>query len=367
MDDTLWPVIKPLYEAYTILDKARQKRGALELDLPERRIVIDEHGNMTGVVNRDRLDAHKLIEEFMILTNVAAAQALENKKAPCVYRVHDRPSSDKLDAARDFLESFDLALAKGQTIQPHQINMILKKASELEHSHLISQVLLRCQSQAVYATENLGHFGLALKRYAHFTSPIRRYADLLVHRSLVTAYGLGEGGLSPRDEGLLEEQCAHISQTERTSMEAERSAIDRFTASWLSERIGARFQAVISGVTRFGLFITLKENGADGLIPIRTLPQDYYIHDEKQHALIGKRNKRVYQLGAAVTVRLIEAERLSGSSVFELEGDQSAVLKGLTVTMPKFSDDRSRQGRRKDGYKKQPGDKYKKKGKRKRP
>ncbi len=245
----------------------------------------------------------------------------------------------------------------------------MKKASELEYSHLISQVLLRCQSQAVYATENLGHFGLALKRYAHFTSPIRRYADLLVHRSLVTAYGLGEGGLSARDEGLLEEQCVHISQTERTSMEAERSAVDRFTASWLSERIGAEFPAVINGVTRFGLFVTLQENGADGLVPIRTLPQDFYIHDEEQHALIGKRTKRIYQLGAAVNVKLIEAEKLSGSSVFEMVGTDSATIPGITVRIPKGAGDRRGRGkdRKKGGYRKKSGDKYKKKGKRKHP
>lgn len=354
-DTLLDPIIKPLYEAYRVLDEARIKRGALELDLPERRIIIDDSGTMTGVANRVRLDAHKLIEEFMILANVAAAQSLENKRAPCVYRVHDRPSSDKLDNARDFLETFGLGVPKGQTIQPSQINGLLRKATEMEYSHLISEVILRCQSQAIYDTENIGHFGLALRRYAHFTSPIRRYADLLVHRSLVTAYGLGPGGLNDEQARILDEKCTHISQTERTSMEAERSAVDRFTASWLAERIGAEFRARINGVTRFGLFVTLEENGADGLVPMRTLPDDFYIHDEEQHALIGRKHKRVYRLGASLTVRLREADRLTGSSLFELVGDASADLPGFKVKLPKTA------GR------KQKHDKPYHKGKKKRP
>jgi ribonuclease R len=270
-DDTTGPLMKdvitPLYDAYEVLKEARAKRGALELDLPERQILIDENGKMTGVKNRARYDSHKLIEEFMILANVAAAMALEAKKAPCVYRVHDRPSIQKLDNAREFIESFGLSLPKGQVTQPHQINGILEQAAKLEYSHLISTVILRTQSQAVYDPENIGHFGLALKRYAHFTSPIRRYADLLVHRSLIRAYGLGPGGIDDSEVVSLEERAEHISQTERTSAEAERSAVDRFTATWLSERIGAEFPGRINGVTRFGLFVTLDENGADGLVP----------------------------------------------------------------------------------------------------
>lgn len=366
-------VIDPLYDAFAVLDAARVQRGALELDIKERKIIIDAKGNMTGVANRERYDSHKLIEEFMILANVAAAQSLENRKAPCVYRVHDRPSAEKLDSARDFLDTFGLALPKGQVIKPMQINAILRRAAEMEYSHLISEVVLRCQSQAVYSTENLGHFGLALSRYAHFTSPIRRYSDLLVHRSLITAYGLGHGGFGDRDVALLEEQCEHISQTERTSMEAERSAVDRFTASWLSERIGTQFNARINGVTRFGLFVTLEENGADGLIPIRTLPQDFYVHDEQQHALIGRRHGRVYRLGAKVDVRLKEADRLTGSSIFELANDFSADLPGFKARISQGIGDGGGRGGRRDGgknrkpYKKKPGDKYKKKGKRTRP
>ncbi len=322
-------VINPLYEAYAILDKARRQRGALDLDLPERQILIDKEGNMTGVKNRARYDSHKLIEEFMILANVAAASALEAKNAPCVYRVHDRPSKEKLDSAGEFLEAFGLSLPKGQTVKPAQLNLILQKAKESPYSHLVSEVILRSQAQAIYDQENIGHFGLALQRYAHFTSPIRRYADLLVHRSLIKAYDLGPGGLSEEEEVTLEEKCQHISQTERTSAEAERASVDRFTAKWMSQRIGEAFSGRINGVTRFGLFVTLDENGADGLVPIRTLPSDYYIHDEQQHALIGQRSKRIYRLGANVRVRIVEADGFTGSSLFEMEGTDSADLAGV--------------------------------------
>jgi ribonuclease R len=322
-------VINPLYEAYKILDKARQKRGALDLDLPERQILIDENGKMTGVKKRQRLDAHKLIEEFMILANVAAAQALEAKNAPCVYRIHDRPSNEKLDAAREFVEAFGMSIPKGQVMRPAQINSLLDKASQTDYSQLISTVILRTQSQAIYHTDNIGHFGLALRRYAHFTSPIRRYADLLVHRSLIRAYGLGEGGLNEEEKVTLIEKAEHISQTERTSADAERSAVDRFTAAWMSERIGAEFSGVINGVTRFGLFVTLDENSADGLIPMRSLPDDYYVHDEKQHALIGRKSKRIYRLGAPIQIKLKEADGLTGSSVFEVANDKSADIPGI--------------------------------------
>lgn len=355
VDDVTKPlledVIAPLYEAYAILDKARQKRGALDLDLPERQILIDDKGKMIGVKKRARLDAHKLIEEFMILANVAAAQALEAKNAPCVYRIHDRPSNEKLDAAREFVEAFGLKIPKGQVMRPAQINVLLGKAGETDFSQLISTVILRTQSQAIYHTENIGHFGLALRKYAHFTSPIRRYADLLVHRSLIRAYGLGDGGLSEEEKVTLNEKADHISQTERTSADAERSAIDRFTAAWMSERIGAEFSGVISSVTRFGLFVTLDENGADGLIPMRTLPDDYYIHDEKQHALVGRRTKRIYRLGAPIQVRLKEADGLTGSSLFEVANDRSADIPGVRFKKTKRFSGKSKAETKKRGGK----------------
>ena len=344
-DDVTGPlmkrVINPLYEAYDILDKARIKRGALDLDLPERRVVIDDKGDMTGVVTRERLDAHKLIEEFMILANVAAASALEDKRDakafPCVYRIHDKPSLEKLDSIREFVESFGISMPSGAVLEPRAINNVLRQAAKMDYSHLISQVILRSQSQAVYHTQNIGHFGLALKKYAHFTSPIRRYADLMVHRSLIKAYGLGDGGITDAEIAAIDEIAEHISTTERTSMVAERNAVDRFTAAYLSEHIGAEFAGRINGVTRFGLFVTLNESGADGIVPMRSLKNDFYEHDEDQHALIGKRTKNIFRLGARVTVKLKEADGLTGSTVLEMAGDSvnGADIEGLSFKTKK--------------------------------
>lgn len=322
-------VIKPLYAAWKVLDKARIKRGALDLDLPERKIVVNDAGEMTGVAVRERLDAHKVIEEFMILANVATASALEDKKAPCIYRVHDRPTGDKLMNARSFLEAFGLSLPKEGVAGPAQLNHILTKAKEMQTGFLISEIILRCQAQAIYHPENIGHFGLALERYAHFTSPIRRYADLIVHRSLIKAYDLGEGELSEIETAKLFEIADHISATERTSAESERNAVDRFTAAFLRDKIGMEFVGRISGVTRFGLFIKLQETGADGLVPIRSLPSDYYVHDEANHALVGKRTGRVFRLAAPVLVRILEADPITASTVFELvNGEAGADLVG---------------------------------------
>lgn len=338
-------VITPLYEAYAILDKARHKRGALEIDLPETQILINDQGDMTGVKPRSRVDAHKLIEEFMVLANVAAATALEAKKdhtdrlPNCVYRVHDKPSMDKLESARDFLASFDLNLPKGQSVQAGQLNGILRQAQGMEYKELISVMILRSQSQAVYSVDNIGHYGLALQRYAHFTSPIRRYADLLVHRALIKIYKLGDtwkkDGLQDEQQARLEEIAQHISTTERNSMVAERNATDRFVAGYLSEQIGATFEGRISGVTRFGLFIRLNESGADGLIPMRSMGDDFYVHDEKAHALVGKRRGKVFRLGAAITVRLKEADKMTGSTVLELANDgEGADIPGMAPPNP---------------------------------
>jgi len=343
-DDTTKPLLKdvvaPLYEVFDILFEHRSERGALDLDLPERQILINEDNEMTGVTLRTRFDSHRLIEEFMILANVAAASALEDKQAsdkyPCVYRVHERPEASKLDSIRDFLKAFDLAFPKGQVIRSPQINDLLRQASELPYSQIISQVILRTQSQARYSTKNKGHFGLALDRYAHFTSPIRRYADLLVHRSLIKAYNLGDGGLSDAEMVSLEERTDHISQTERQSMMAERSATDRFTSAYLSDKIGEEFKGKITGVTRFGLFVILADTGADGFIPMRSMKTDFYEHNEQQHALIGKRHGRVYRLGASVDVRLVEANPLTGSTIVALANDKSADLAGVNFGKPKF-------------------------------
>jgi ribonuclease R len=342
------------------------RRGALDLNIPERKIIINDKNEMTGVAPRARLDSHKLIEEFMVLANVAAAQALEARKAPCVYRVHDRPSLERLNNIRDFIESFGLSLPTGQVTKPAQINALLLKANKMEYGYLVHEMLLRAQMQAHYHPDNIGHFGLALQRYAHFTSPIRRYADLLVHRSLIRAYDLGPGGLSAEEEARLEEISDHISQTERISAEAERNSIDRFASAFLSQHMNATFTGRISGVTNFGLFVKLDESGVDGLVPIRSLPNDYYIHDERQHALIGRGNKLVYRLGAPVRVIVTETDPLTGSTLFEIL-DRGADIPGMALTLPDLRQhgrgrgrDRGRSGPKKGG---KPGKNPKNRGK----
>lgn len=317
------PVIRPLYRAYESLVAARAARGTLELDLPERKVILDDEGRVKAITARARLDSHRLIEEFMIAANVAAAETLEGRAQAGLYRVHDRPDPVKLEAVRTFIRGLGpgLALAKGQVITPAQLTRLLVQARDLPEAQLISDIVLRAQAQAVYSHENIGHFGLALRRYAHFTSPIRRYADLIVHRALIGTLRLGADGLDDQTVARLPEIGAHISMTERRAAEAEREAVDRFTASYLSERVGATFSGRVSGVARFGLFVRLDETGADGIVPISTLPNDFYIHEEALHRLVGRRTGRIYRLADRVTVRLVEANAMTGSTVFRLIED----------------------------------------------
>ncbi|WP_240002411.1 ribonuclease R [Oleisolibacter albus] len=322
----LEPVIRPLYGAFALLQRAREKRGTLELDLPERKVSIGADGRVEAITVRERLDSHRLIEEFMIAANVAAAEALEARHAPVMYRVHAEPARDKLEPLQDFLKSMGYTLAKGQVLTPSAFTRILDKARDTAESELISTVILRSQAQAVYAPDNIGHFGLALTRYAHFTSPIRRYADLVVHRALVRAYGLGDGGLEEQEAASMEKIADHISMTERRAADAERDSLDRYVAAYLADRVGATFSGKIGGVTRFGLFITLDETGADGLVPVSTLPDDFYDHDEARHCLVGRRTGRMFRLGTRVQVRLLEADPIAGSMVFRLLDESGADL-----------------------------------------
>jgi len=317
-------VIAPLYGAYAALAAARRARHALEIDLPERKIELDDAGNVAAVVPRRRLDSHKLIEEFMITANVAAAQALEERRMPCMYRVHDQPDAAKLEALREVLEGFGFSLPKGQVVLPKTFNHILEKTKDSPAARMVNELVLRAQSQAEYSPDNIGHFGLALTRYAHFTSPIRRYADLMVHRSLIGGFGLGEGGLAREDGKRFGPIGEHISKTERTAQAAERDASDRYLAAFLADRVGETFEGAVNGVTRFGLFVTLDDTGADGLIPIRTLGADYYRHDEHAHALIGERTGERFVLGQRVEVKLKEADPMSGSLLLELMGAEDA-------------------------------------------
>ncbi|MEX2628814.1 MAG: ribonuclease R [Tistlia sp.] len=313
------PVIAPLYGAFRALVTAREARGTLDLDVPERRIVMDESGTVVRIEPRRRLDSHRLIEEFMVAANVAAASELESRQRPCMYRVHDVPDEAKVAALREILATLDLKLAKGQVIRAASFGRILEMAAGQPYAQMVSELILRSQSQAIYSPSNIGHFGLALVRYAHFTSPIRRYADLLVHRSLIDALGLGDDGLTKTEVSRFEEIAQHISTTERRAAAAERDAVDRLTAAFLKDRVGETFEGRVNGVTRFGLFVTLSESGGDGLVPVSSLtPADFYQHDERAHALVGRRWGRSYRLGETVLARLVEADPLTGGLILNL-------------------------------------------------
>ena len=310
-------VLKPLWGAYAALSEARDKREPLDLDLPERKVLLNKLGRVERVVVPQRLTAHRLIEEMMIQANVAVAEILEARRAPVIYRVHDAPSKEKIVSLREFLDSLDLKLPSVGSLRAGDFNKLLRRAKSLPVADLVNEVVLRSQSQAVYAAENIGHFGLHLARYAHFTSPIRRYADLIVHRSLVRALGLGAGGLTDTEAAQLKDIAQEISDAERRAMSAERETTDRLIAEFLAERVGAEFGARISGTTRVGLFVRLDETGADGFVPAATL-NDYYRHDETLHALVGDRTGDMYRLGDTVRVRLVEAVPSAGALRFEM-------------------------------------------------
>jgi ribonuclease R len=321
-EDLKWlvaPVLTPLYAAYQALKRARDERGPLDLDLPERKILLKPDGTVDRVVTPARLDAHRLIEEFMILANVAAAEALERATVPLIYRVHDEPDPAKVNALREFLKTVDISLAKGSELKAAQFNHILERVKGRDVEKLVNEVVLRTQAQAEYTAENYGHYGLNLRRYAHFTSPIRRYADLVVHRGLIRAGKLGDGGLAESiDKATLGEIAATISVAERRAMKAERETFDRLLAHFLADRVGATFEGRISGVTRVGLFVKLDDTGADGFIPARTIGTEYFRYHEDRHALVGGTSGETYRLGDRVTVKLVEAVPLAGALRFEL-------------------------------------------------
>jgi ribonuclease R len=310
--------LKPLWACWAALYKAREKREPLDLDLPERRVVLDEKGRITSVAPRERLDAHKLIEDYMIAANVAAAKALEAKKAPVMYRDHEPPSREKLVALKDYLETFEIQFALGQVVRPSTFNRIIERVGDADFRPEIMEQILRTQTQAYYGPENHGHFGLALGSYAHFTSPIRRYADLLVHRSLVRAYGLGEGGLTDAEAEAMDIIGESISQFERRAMEAERETLDRYVAAYLSERVGDLVDCRITGVQPFGFFATVEGLGGDGLVPVSTLGTEYFRYDEASQTLVGEDSQTIFAHGQRLKLRLAEANPVSGGLRFEL-------------------------------------------------
>ena len=328
-------ILRPLWEAYACLKKGRDARAPLEITSTERRIVIGEDGKVASITQRASLEAHKLIEEMMIQANVAAAETLEQRRSPVIYRVHDAPSMEKVQALADFLHTIGIDWSKGEAPRTDRFNRLLAETRGGPHAEIVNEVVLRTQMQAYYSPENIGHFGLNLDRYAHFTSPIRRYADLIVHRSLVSSLGFGEDGLSQRDIARIGETAEMITAAERRAMAAERDATDRYVAAFLSERQGAEFEGRITGVTRFGLFIRLAEVGADGLAPVSTLGDEYFIHDERSHALVGERTRRRWRLGAMVRVRLEEATPLTGGLLFSVLSDPEPP--DSSIHLPRFT------------------------------
>jgi ribonuclease R len=348
-DDVSGPMLgsalEPLYAAYRAVKRARDERAPLDLDIPERKIVLTAHNTVDRVMTPERLDSHRLIEEFMILANVAAAETLERGHTPLIYRVHDEPDIERVNALREFLKTLDISLPKGGALRAEQFNHILQRVKGHEAEKLVNEVVLRTQAQAEYAAENYGHFGLNLRRYAHFTSPIRRYADLIVHRGLIRAGKLGDGGL-PETEDLrsLAETSAAISATERRAMKAERETFDRLLAHFLADRVGATFEGRISGVTRAGLFVKLDDTGADGFIPARTIGNEYFRYEETRHALIGNHSGETHRLGDPVTVKLVEAAPVAGALRFELLSEGRYDGRKAAARPPRRHEDRSRGG-----------------------
>ncbi|MET3722530.1 ribonuclease R [Sphingomonas trueperi] len=317
--------LRPLWDCWHALNAARDKREPLDLDLPERRIVLDEKGRILSVAPRERLDAHKLIEDYMIAANVAAAKALEAKKTPVMYRIHEPPAREKLTALKEYLKTFDIEFALGQVIRPATFNRILDRVGEEEFRPQVMEQVLRTQTQAYYGPENVGHFGLALGSYAHFTSPIRRYADLIVHRALVDAYRLGPGGLTAEEAGSMDRIGQSISQLERRAMEAERETIDRYVAAYLAAHVGEIMPARITGVQNFGFFATVEGIGGDGLVAARDLGAEYFHFDEAGKRLVGEHSGEEFTLGQRIELRLVEANPVSGALRFELpDGKGSA-------------------------------------------
>jgi ribonuclease R len=324
MSDVAKNTLADVWGCYQTLIQEREKRSPLDLDLPERRIVLGEDGKVRSIAFRERLESMKLIEEFMVLANVAAAESLENSHQPLVYRVHDKPSREKILGLNDFMMSIGLSFDKGQVILSGMFNRILKRAKGTPNESVMNDVVLRTQAQAVYSPDNIGHFGLNLRRYAHFTSPIRRYADLIVHRALIKAHKLGDDGLTEREQRTLKEVADHISMTERRAMAAERDSTDRYVAAYMEDRVGDQFDVRITGVTRFGLFVRIPDSGAEGLVPVRALGTEFFKHDERAHALIGDRTNKKYKLGDVISVTLAEAAPLTGGLRFDLaEGSRA--------------------------------------------
>ena len=353
-DETATPVyetvLKPLWAAYQLMTKAREKRAPLDLDIPERKIIMN-NGRIEDIFTPQRLEAMRLIEEMMVSANVCAAETLEKHKTPLIYRVHNIPSEEKVYALAGFVKPLGVVIDLGQPMIPRLFNRLLEGARETEYGFMIQEAVLRTQSQAVYDPENIGHFGLNLSRYAHFTSPIRRYADLIVHRALIRALKFGSDGLPDSQIENLDETAAHISSTERRAMLAERSAKERYLSAFMSTRIGNEFAGHITGVTKSGLFIRLEDTGAEGFSPMSYLGRERFFANEDGMSLTGGTTGKTYRIGQTIAVRLLETNPIAGGMLMEPVIDDEA--EGTATTQRRGSFRRNTHGKRQGGDKKE--------------
>ncbi len=320
-------VIQPLYEAYFALDKARKKRGALEIEPHEITVKVDKDGNVKSVEKTEDFISCKIIEEFMIAANVAAARALKKTKLPVMYRVHEKPLEEKLKELEPLLFDLHMKLPDYPALKPEHLNKIMESCRSKEYGAGISDLILRLQCQAKYSPYNIGHFGLALKDYVHFTSPIRRYSDLLVHRALIKAYKMPENGAldDGATEKLFEEIGEHLCVTERRAVNAERDMVSRFLSSYLEPSVGGDFDVKISGLTTAGIFVQIENLGAEGLIPMRSLPDDNYALEAGGCRLRGEINDRCFVFGEGVKARLLEASPITGGLIFKFVDETEGV------------------------------------------
>lgn len=348
-DETLLPVITPLYGVYEALNKNRGIRGALDLDLPEHRVIINEAGEVSSIDLRERFDSHKLIEECMIAANVAAAHLIENAEAPGMFRVHESPDADRVSNLRLFLRQMGYAIAKQEELSAHHFNAVIEDVNEKPEAHIIHLAILRSQMAAYYHPKNLGHFGLSLAQYCHFTSPIRRYSDLIVHRTLIDIIGACDkerDGLKFEQAQNLDSIATHISQTERRAMLAEREARERYLTAYMSKNIGKEYDGIIAGVTSFGLFVEIRENSAQGLVPTRSIGGDYWIHDKERSQLVGRSTGETFMLGQRVRILVEEADTITGSLRFSLLGREIRVSsRGERKSFDRKSFDKKREQR----------------------
>lgn len=323
----LIPHLQNLYALYKVLRISREQRGAMDFDTQETRIIFGSNRKIEKIVPVVRNDAHKLIEEFMITANMAAARFLNRKKMPKLLRIHDGPGPDKLLSLRSFLGELGLSLGGGAKPTPLDYMHLLDSVKDRPDAHLIQTVLLRSMSQAVYSPELKGHFGLALEAYAHFTSPIRRYPDLLVHRAIrhcLQGKNAQNFHYGIPDMVTLGEHC---SANERRADDATRDVVNWLKCEYMMDKVGEEFPGIISSVTSFGLFIELTEIYVEGLVHISNLAQDYFHFDPTSHQLLGEKTGIRYRLGDSVTVKVVRVDLDEKKIDFELVHKQAALSK----------------------------------------